>query len=75
MYRGRQPLDEELQRQHEERNRLLRETLSISEAATKYGLSKSYVARRLMEMDVVPVYDASPRRCSIADIEAALGRK
>lgn len=72
-YRGIQPPDDDLQRRHEERQRLLRETMEISEAAKRYGVHAASLNKHLKG---VSAWYPSPSvaRYAIADTEEAVER-
>lgn len=72
-YRGLREADDELQHRHEQLQRLLRETMEISEAARHYGVSTASLNKHLQG---VSAWYPSPgvSRYAIVDIEEAVER-
>jgi hypothetical protein len=70
-YRGIQQPDDELQRRHDERNRMLNQTISIPEAVERYGVSTNALRKRLSHASA---WYASPgaARYMIVDVEKAV---
>lgn len=72
-YRGIQPPDDELQHRHEERQRLLRETMTTAEAAKRYGVHAASLNKHLQGVSAWYPSPSVPRY-AIEDIEEAVER-
>lgn len=72
-YRGLREADDELQHKHEERQQLLRETMTTAEAAKRYGVHAASLNKHLRHASA---WYPSPNvpRYTIVDIEEAVER-